>query len=309
MVKVFKIVIDQVAPEHNVHPAGVPLTGAVIVETSKAEDYKEIKVSLKGKGEVEWKETRGTGDEREVVKFDAKEKFISKEIVVWKKSDSPDGCFPPGEHRLPFQFDIPVGTPSSIKTNTGEIRYHLKAKIDQPGLKSDDKVKQSIKIVDVVDANESSLQTPVRKEKTKEVGFLCCAAGSVNYTLEVPRTGFNVKGDSIQILANVENGSSREIVMDARLIQNIKYMADHNQKFHTEKILEEKSTVIPPHTSGMDWGTSKLVIPDIPVTMTQLEIMKITYVLRVCAEIPYALDPTVDIPVTIGNASLFRPPS
>ena len=307
MVKLFKIVIDEVAPEHKVHPTGVPLTGSVIVETTKTEDYKEIKVSLKGKGEVEWKEWVGAGDERREEEYDEKEKFLSKEVVVWKKSKSPDGCFPAGEHRFSFQFDIPVGTPSSFKSDVGEIRYHIKAKIDQPG--KDDKVKQTVKIADFVDANESSLQNPVRKEKTKEIGFLCCAAGSVNYTLEVPRTGYNVKGDSIQILVNIENGSSREVVMDAKLFKNIAYTADGHHRYRQETVLEEKSEVIPEHSSGTDWASSKLVIPDIPVTMTRPKIIKITYVLRVCAEIPYALDPTVDIPVTIGNANLFRQPS
>ena len=306
VLKAFKIVVDEVAPEHKVHPTGVPITGYVLVETSKTEDYKEIKVTLTGEGEVEWEELVGVGDDRKKEKFDAEEKFIKEKVVVWKKKDDPDGCFTAGEHSFPFQFTIPVGSPSSFKSKIGEIRYKIKAKIDQPG--KDDKVKQTLKVVDLVDADTSSLQQPVRREKSKSIGFLCCAAGEINYTMELARTGFNVKGDKIPIQFHIENGSSRDINMEVRLFQNISYSADGRHKYQHEKILEEESSVITAN-STIDWSAPGLSIPNIIVTTKGSRIFKVDYVLRVCAEIPYSLDPTIDIPVVIGNASLFRPPS
>ncbi|XP_064405834.1 arrestin domain-containing protein 2-like [Halichondria panicea] len=303
--KAFKIIVDEVAPEHKVHPTGVPITGHVLVETSNTEDYREIKVTLTGLGEVEWEEEVRDGDERRKEKFDAKEKYVKEKVVVWKKKDDPDGCFTAGEHSFPFQFTIPVGSPSSFKSKIAEIRYKIKAKIDQPG--KDDKVKQTLKVVDMVDADASSLQQPVRREKSKSIGILCCAAGEVNYTMELARTGFNVKGDKIPIQFHIENGSTRDINMEVRLFQNISYSADGRHRYQHEKILEEESSVITAN-STIDWSASGLSIPNIIVT-TKSKIFKVGYVLRVCAEIPYSLDPTIDIPVVIGNASLFRPPS
>ncbi len=314
VLKVFKIVIDEVAPEHKVHPTGVPLTGHVLVETDKTEDYKEIKVSLKGKGEVGCVEyyDRQEGlihNAREGRWYRAKEEYFSKEVKVWKKSESPDGCFTAGQHSFPFEFTIPVGCPSSIKTDEEEIRaeicYEITAKIEQPG--KDDKVKQTLKIVDFVDVNTSSLQNPVRKEKTKKVGFLCCASGSVSYTLEVAHTGFNVKGDKIPIQVHIENGSSHYVNMAVRLFQRIWYSADGKHRSRQETVLE-KSAAIPANTTT-DWSPSQLVIPDIPVTMKGPKIMKVEYVLSVYAESLYLNPTAVYIPVVIGNASLFRPPS
>ncbi len=304
--KTFKIFVDEIAPEHKVHPTGVPITGHVVVETNKTEDYKEIKVTLTGVGEVEWKEVVGVGEERREVKFDAKEKYIKEKVVVWKKKDDPDGCFTAGEHSFPFQFTIPTGSPSSFKSDIAQIRYKIKAKIDQPG--KDDKIKQIIKVVDMVDANTSSLQQPVRREKTKSIGFLCCAAGDISYVMELARTGFNIKEDNIPIQFHIENGSSRDINMEVCLFQKITYYADSKQRYHHEKILEEKSSVITAN-STTDWSASGLNIPNIIVTTKKTKIFKVEYTLRVCAEIPYSIDPTIDIPVVIGNANLFRPPS
>ncbi len=288
------------------HPTGVPITGHVFVETNKTEDYKEIRVTLTGLGEVEWEEEVGVGDERRKEKFDAKEKYIKEKVVVWKKKDDPDGCFTAGEHSFPFQFTIPTGSPSSFKSNVAEIRYKIKAKIEQPG--KDDKIKQTIKVVDMVDANTSSLQQPLRREKTKSIGFLCCVAGEMSYIMELARTGFNVKGDNVPIQFHVENGSSRDVNMEVRLFQKITYSADGRHRYHHEKILEEKSSVITAN-STTDWSASGLTIPNIIVTTKGTMIFKVEYTLTVCAEIPYSVDPTIDIPIVIGNANLFRPPS
>ena len=304
--KNFKIVVDEVSPEHKVQPTGIPLTGYIQVETDKVEDYTKVEVTLKGKGEVEWEEERGAGEDREVVKFDAKEVYIKEKVSVWKKADDPDGCFTAGVHSFPFQFTIPTDCPSSFKSNVCEVKYKIKAQIEQPG--KDDKLKQTIKVVQLVDADTSNLQEPVRREKTKSVGFLCCAAGDLTYTMELGRSGFNVKGGQIPIQCHVENGTSKEINMEARLFQNIQYLADGGRRYHQEKILGEKSSVIVANTTT-DWSPSSLVVPDLIVTTTKAKIFKVEYLVRVCAEIPLSLDPTVDVPVVIGNAALFRTPS
>jgi len=305
VLEVFKIVLDQVAPEHKAYPTEIPLTGHVVIKTSRVEDYTKVRVSIKGKGEVEWEEAQGVGEERRVEKYDAKEVYIKKEVTLWKKSEDPEGCFTAGDHTFPFEFVIPKGSPSTFKSNIAEIGYKLKAKIEQPG--KDDKTKQSIKVVDLVDSDASHLQSVVRREKTKSVGFLCCAAGDVMYSMELNRTGFLVKDGVIQMQFHVENGSSREINMEVKLIQKIRYKADGKLYYQSKNVLEEKSSVISANTTT-DWTPSNLKIPDVIVTTKDSKLFEVNYVLSACAEIPYSLDPTVDIPVILGNAAHFRDP-
>ena len=49
--------------------------------------------------------------------------------------------------------------------------------------------------------------------------------------------------------------------MEARLFQNIQYLADGRHRYRQEKILGEKSSVIVANTTT-DWSPSSLVVPD-----------------------------------------------
>jgi len=170
-------------------------------------------------------------------------------------------------------------------------------------LKLDHTVKAPITVVEIVDINVSHLQTPLHAEKQKTLCCLLCASAPITLNVELCRHGF-CYGDIIPLKTTLENGSSRRLRLRAQLLQVIVYTAQGHHR-HTQKVVASiTSRQLEPRTTTT-WNPEELVVPGhIEPTLKSSWIISIEYFLRVSAIVPWGLNLTVDMAVTIGNVPL-----
>ena len=119
--------------------SGEELRGRVIVDLSSEKKFRQIKLEVVGRGEVDWKE--GDWDYR------ASEKYFSQEFIIQQGPG-----LPPGQHILPFSLLLPSNLPSSYEGKHGNVRYYVKADIVRDW-KWNHKVKHHIMVNGILDLN------------------------------------------------------------------------------------------------------------------------------------------------------------
>ena len=280
--------------------SGSKISGVVRVGVADAKsNYKQIQISLKGKGVVKWTQNKSdTG----VIVWTADESYIDQRIEVWNRNQTEDGKFPPGTYDYPFTFVLPERCPSSFERQKGSIKYYLEAEIASTTPFSDHSVKQDFKVCNLVDISRGDLQSPVEKVQQKEIGFWKFKAGDVQITATLPRTGYSVSGpDSIPLRVFVENRSSRSLTMKAAVVQNINYVVIGNTASEKKPIVSISSEEIKARTN-FGWEPKDFNIPqNTDVTMNESHVINVGYKLEVWADISWARNAAVTIPIVLGN--------
>ena len=280
--------------------SGSEISGVVKVGVADAKtNYKHIQISLKGKGVVKW--TQNTTDTGVIV-WTSDESYVNQRVEVWNRNQTPDGKFPPGTYDYPFTFLLPERCPSSFERQKGSIKYYLEAEIASTTPFSDHSVTYDFKVCNLVDVSKEELQVPVEKIRQKDIGFWKFKAGDVMFTTNIPRTGYSVSGsDSIPLRAFVENRSSRSLTMKAALIQNIKYVVVGNTTSEKKQIVSISSEEIKARTN-IGWKPDNFNVPrDTDVTMNESHVINVSYILEIWADIPWARNAAVSIPIVLGN--------
>ena len=280
--------------------SGSEITGVVKVGVAEAKsNYKHIQISLKGKGVVKW--TQNTSDTGVVV-WTSDESYVDQRIEIWNRNQMADGKFPPGTYDYPFSFKLPERCPSTFERDKGSIKYYLEAEIASTTPFSDHSVKQDIRVCNLVDISREELQASVEKIRQKEIGFWKFKAGDVLFTSNLPRTGYSVSGtDSIPLRVFVENKSSRPMKMKAAVIQNINYVVVGNTTSDKKQIVSISSEEIKARTN-FGWEPENFTIPqDADVTMNESHVINVSYMLEVWADIPWARNASVSIPIVLGT--------
>lgn len=62
-----------------------------------------------------------------------------------------------------------------------------------------------------------------RQTTHKQVGFLCCASGYIDFTINLPHSGFCVNGDHVPLSVAVENGSGCRVRIRAEISKQITF--------------------------------------------------------------------------------------
>ena len=150
--------------------------------------------------------------------------------------------------------------------------------------------------------------TPVSLVKRKQVGFLCCAAGDIEFIAKLPRTGYDVTNDDVLSLAvDVQNNSTRVIDMKAEILQTVTMYAQ--DEFQTRPFRENRccktlaeaySQPIQPGNS-YKWNAINWTIPRLPPTLVGCRVVCVEYVLLVSAIIPNATKMICNIPLFMGK--------
>jgi len=290
-------------PPQRVFFSGSEVSGKLKVRVNEPTRtlYKKIQVTLVGLAYVSWR----VGQIRT---FTSNEIYIKLSTIVWKKERTPTQELHVGINSFPFQFQIPADRlPSSFQGSTGWIRYYVEGRIDTtvPG-RCGHAVKVPITVVENVDINVPQLQTALLAVKQKTLGCLFCASPPITLNVELPRRGFCC-GDTIPLKATLENGSSRQLRLRAQLLQVIVYTAEGKYHKYTERAVASiASGQLEPRTTST-WNPDELLVPvdgRIVPTLRSCGIINLDYVLKVSAIIPWGLNLTVDITITIGNAPL-----
>ena len=300
MAKDCKIVLN--APPKGVFIPGSEVSGILVFELDEPKIYKSIQVSLVGKAYVSWSESSGSGQNQTTRTYTSNEMYVGLSTIVWMNEQVPTQELHAGEHNFPFQFQLPDRLPSSFQGSIGWIQYYVEGRNVDHSLY----VKAPITVVEVVHIDASQLQTPLHAEKQKTLCCLMCASAPITLNVELPHHGF-CHGDIVPFRATLENGSSRRLRLRAQLLQEVVYTAQHKHQRTQKVVFSIPSGQLPvqPRTTGT-WNPEEFVVPvDVePTTLGSCGIITIEYVLRVSAIVPWGLDLTVDIAVTIGSVPL-----
>ena len=237
------------------------------------------------------------------VPYDTKETYIDQTIVVWSGDGSPSETIGPGTYSYKFRFSLPQSAPPSFKgKHYGKIKYVMRGRIRTGHLfQHDPRIKIPIQVNGIRDVNLPKFATSVHQSTQKQVGC-CCCAGSVEHSADLTRTGFSV-GSNIPINVNVVNESSYRIKMRASIKKLIIFSAAGQTRQQQSKLSSVLSDHIAPH-SQHSWNVDNLIVPTTEPSFERSRILKIQYIVKVTALIPWAKNSSVSIPITIGTVPL-----
>ncbi|KAI1900413.1 hypothetical protein AGOR_G00049690 [Albula goreensis] len=285
--------------EQNTFTNGDIISGRVILELSKDTEINSLSVKAKGKAEVHWTERHNDRTET----YHAKEKYFTLEqfILQKRKEDGHksmlvDQCgetyskeVPAGKHVYPFSFQIPQGNmPSSFKGVHGKVIYTLEAKLDR-SMRFDSKAQAVIHFVSKADLNNPHIMSPQAGTQTKKMKLF--TSGNAAMNIKTDRMGY-MQGEGITITADIENSSSRDLIPKFAIEQKIKFYARGKSRIFPKKIIKEEAQAVP--ASTRQTVTKVLKVPqDLQPSITNCNIIKMEYKLKVYLDVPYASDPEV----------------
>ena len=282
------------------------MTGSVELVLHEAKSYNYIQVQINGQAHVQWSVSQTTGsgeDERtETITYSAYHTYVDETTVLWKKEQTPHGKIGPGSYKFPFSFTLPNRCASSFIGSVGTISYEIHGRIGTGLFRFDHRTHVPIKVSQIVDINLPQLLAPVRRTQIKDVGCLCCISGNVELSVTMPRSGFCINGDRIPLTVMVENGCTQDISLRAAVLKTISYYAEGNHNYDYATIAFVNSGRIP-RNSTHTWKPENLIIRSVETTLTNSPgaIITIEYTLKITAQVPYAFNPCIRIPVVLGN--------
>ena len=222
---------------------------------------------------------------------------------MWDGQQTHDGKLGAGRYSWPFRFSLPALIPSSFEGSVGHIRYTLVGKIVTGLFKFDQNVEAPVPIQQLAKISDPRLLQPARQEVQKTVCCLCCASGPISLTVALPKTGFLI-GESFQLQASLENGSSRQVKITASITQSVMYYAQGHHSRSGKTVVSIESDEIDAQATK-DWN------PTIQIPTTGVDIVhegsssniKVAYTLIVACDIPGAIDLSTSFPLQLGNCS------
>ncbi|GBP60111.1 Arrestin domain-containing protein 17 [Eumeta japonica] len=192
-------------PPEGVYRPGYAVGGVVKYAINEDTPYRDITVSLLGKGDCDWSE--GAGDSH-----------TEEERLVKK-----------GVYSHPFRFELPSNIPPSYKDHYCSITYCVKLAFERKGLfKFNKTFRTKIPVVSFVDVTLPREPVICGERKTfssllrREDDFI-----HVKATLKNPSLA---PGDTAELHIEVKNNSSKTIrTIKTHLIQELKYIASSGE--------------------------------------------------------------------------------
>ena len=291
-----------------IYTTGSEVTGQVVITANERVNYDQIIVSLKGEGRVYpshygkilsyVRRPKYSGHHHGEV-YCAKAKVLINNTTTDRLTKQ---TLPAGEHRFPFCFRLTGSRlPTSFKGPLGYISYFIGAKVVQSSSERDIIASVEIPFVETVDIDCDELLKPVCEENKKIVHSLLGDSSPITLRVQLDRSGFCV-GERIKLQADVQNGSGRDITLQAKLIRKSQFAVADHQADSTSEVL---STVSGPHVAPGDFCQwNSVVPPTLEPTIATCSYISVNYVLKVSVKIPQSRNCTITIPVTIGNVPL-----
>lgn len=281
------------------HRAGTPVTGVVRYIVDEPGRYKDIILSLIGKGKCEWSERHG----KTTVYYSGKEVFTEQHLSIHQKGPEDAFILPIGTYERPFTFVLPNNIPSSFKNKTCTIAYKLVLKFERPGFFSiHKKFHTEIKVIgDVhpikpdgitVTELDKTLFTPFKKRKNL-----------INLQAETPNSVFR-PGEGVVVNYKVTNNTDIIIpTVKAELVCKNTYIANCGNKKKSTKTISECTVEMPsvPDNAIANLA-STIQIPDHLYTIQNTRIMTIEYRIKVTLRLPMPyINASTKIPIVIGE--------
>ena len=278
------------------------MSGLLHFTLTEAKSYKYIEIRLYGGAQVQWTETysvrTGGVSEYNTVTYQSEETYVHETRILWSSDQSPYGKTGPGTFDLPFQFVLPPKGLSSFQGSVGSISYALHGLIKTGMHHSDHRIQAPIQVSRITDINLRQLLMPVHQSKKKHIGFFCFGS-DVEFTVSLNCTGFCIS-HNLPLTVSVMNGSTRHIKIRATIQRHCYYYAQGHTRYD-RRILAAVSIHNVAPCSERTMVIEDLIVPVVEPSFSESQIMKMQYVLKVTAVIPWARNSSVKIPITLGN--------
>ncbi|XP_037339545.2 arrestin domain-containing protein 3-like [Pungitius pungitius] len=276
--------------EHETFSEGDALTGKVTLALLKETPVESLFVKAKGDADVRW--TKKSGD-RTHTYHAHKRYFKLKQFLI--PENRKDTVIPQGIHIYKFSFKIPTGSmPSSFKGVHGKIVYKLEVKLSR-SWRMDQTVEKDIRFVSKSYPNRGSLMLRQVGSTKKEMGLF--SKGQVHMDVIVDKCGFH-PGESIAILAKINNSSSSEMIPKFSLIQDVVYHANSSTRHQSNVVLKVVDNSIKSQTQKEVRCAIPIPRDQMP-TIQNCDIISVTYTLKAYLDISFAFDPEIVLPVVI----------
>ncbi|XP_068461415.1 arrestin domain-containing protein 3-like isoform X2 [Clinocottus analis] len=273
--------------EYETFSEGDHLIGKVILALSKETTVESLFVKAKGDADVRW--TKKSGDRTHTYQAH-KRYFKLKQFLIPENSKVPQGI-----HVYKFHLKIPQGSmPSSFKGSHGKIVYKLEVKLSR-SWKMDNKVAKDIRFVSRSFPNLHSLMSRQVGSTKKEMGLF--SKGHVHMDVIVDKSAY-APGETLAIVAKINNSSSSEMIPKFSLIQNVVYRANSSTKHESSVIHKVVNNSIKSQTQKDVRCAIQIPRVQMP-TIQNCDIISVEYHLKAYLDISFAFDPEIIFPVVI----------
>ncbi|XP_061584956.1 arrestin domain-containing protein 3-like [Cololabis saira] len=288
-VKCFTITYD-LLNENGTFSEGDIITGNVTVALQKETKVQSLYIKAKGDADVRW--TRKRGD-RTYTYYAHRRYFKLKQFLL--PEDADETALSEGIHVYKFNFKIPTGSiPSSFRGTHGKIVYKLEAKLSR-SWRIDSTAEKEIRFVSKSLTNLHSLMTQQIGSTKKEMGLF--SKGQVHMDVVTNKKAY-APGETLMIVAKINNSSSSEMIPKFSIIQNIVFRARGDTRHENNVIHKVVDSSVKAYTQKEVKCTMK--IPrDQMMTIQNCEILSVEYHLKVYLDISFAFDPEVVFPLVI----------
>ncbi|XP_040010108.1 arrestin domain-containing protein 3-like [Xiphias gladius] len=285
--------------EYGTFSEGDTITGKLTLDLLKEITVQSLFVKVKGDAEVRW--TKKHGDRTQT--YTAHRRYFKlKQFLI--SEDSKDTVVPKGIYVYKFSFNIPQGSmPSSFRGSHGRIVYKLEAALSR-SWRIDRTVEKEINFVSKSYPNFHSLMLQQVGSTNKEMGLF--SKGHAHMDVTVDR-GAYAPGETVVIVAKINNSSSSEMTPKFSLIQDVVYRANCSTKHEGVVIHKVVDSCIKPQTQKEVRCAVKIPRGQMQ-TIQNCEIISVEYHLKAYLDISFAFDPEVKFPIVILPPDLVPGP-
>ncbi|XP_017283404.1 arrestin domain-containing protein 3-like [Kryptolebias marmoratus] len=290
----FKVSYDALN-EEGTFSEGDVITGAVTLQLSKETKVQKLFVKAKGDANTHW--TKKKGDK--TYTYSAHKRYFKLKQFLTPE-DSEENVLAEGIHVYKFSFPIPMESmPSSFRGAHGKIVYKLEAKLSR-SWRMDSTAEEEFTFVSKSLPDVYSLMSPQVGSTNKEMGLF--SKGHVQMDVTVNKAIF-ASGETIEIVANINNSSSRDMTPKFTLMMDVVFHAQGDtkrQSFDVEKVVSQP---IKPQTQQEAKCALQIPSNQMP-SILNCEIIRAEYKLKVYLDISFAFDPEVLFPLVIALPNL-----
>ncbi|XP_059158635.1 arrestin domain-containing protein 3-like [Physella acuta] len=253
---VFEISYDQ--PD-GVYSSGSKVSGYVRLAFDAPTQIRSISIRFKGRAKIRWTDVS------------VKKLFITTEpyfdqthmlLGAAPFNTLIDYDLPRGLHCFKFEYQLPLGLPSSfcVSKDGCKVEYLAVCTVVWPG-RSKKKMKLSFTVIGCLDLNRFiSMRQEGRKEQ--QVCCCCCATGPIKARFHIEKNTF-VPGEAIKLFAEIHNGSGR--ISQTFVSLNMHYSSNYDREKHisSKEVTRVTRPGIAPYETDV-WSGEELVIPPTP---------------------------------------------
>ncbi|KAI9183410.1 hypothetical protein H9P43_004327 [Blastocladiella emersonii ATCC 22665] len=325
----FSIVLDR-----HVYAAGDQVMGYVVLHTVDALSVRGIRIQCKGTIKTHFEVTDSSshahhhhsGDDNDGTHHhshnhqtrrtvSSTKSVTDTETTVWGSREKgflvAGSDLAPGQYTFPFAFQLPPDAPTSFESESGHIRYKLRAYLDRPW-KSDFVTHVRFHVNARVDPTVAAGYDAMRSVEAQKT--VCCwiwAQGTLHSRLACDRTVLDPAtfpaGTSLAARLHIDNWSSRKCKnMTVSLVRRDTFLAESHTHVHT--VVVAKSVIpaaAPAKTTGHVFDVHLGVLPTLAPSILNADIVRVEYALELHASVSWACPLKASLPVLVCPSPAF----